>query len=169
MIITLIGMPGSGKSCIGRQIASKLKCKQVDTDHLIEKKYGKTLAELIESLGSDGFRRIEEETLLSIYNNEGENLLLSTGGSAVYSDKGMEYLKSMGKIVYLYCSYETIKNRLGDFSKRGIVLRPGQTLLSLYNERTPLYEKYADITVNCDGTHYSKYQRDAIEAISKVL
>ena len=169
MIITLIGMPGSGKSCIGRQIASKLKCKQVDTDHLIEKKYGKTLSELIESLGSDGFRKIEEETLLSIYNNEGENLLLSTGGSAVYSDKGMEYLKSMGKIVYLYCSYETIKNRLGDFSKRGIILRPGQTLLSLYNERTPLYEKYADITVNCDGTHYSKYQRDAIEAISKVL
>ena len=82
---------------------------------------------------------------------------------------GMEYLKSMGKIVYLYCSYETIKNRLGDFSKRGIVLRPDQTLRSLYNERTPLYEKYADITINCDGTYYSKYQKDAIEAISKLL
>ena len=112
MIITLIGMPGSGKSCIGRQIASKLKCKQVDTDRLIEKKYGATLAQLIDELGSDGFRKIEEEMLLSIYNNEGENLLLSTGGRAVYSEKGMEYLKSKGKIVYLYCSYETIKKRL---------------------------------------------------------
>lgn len=169
MIITLIGMPGSGKSCIGRQIASKLKCKQVDTDRLIEKKYGATLAQLIDELGSDGFRKIEEEMLLSIYNNEGENLLLSTGGSAVYSEKGMEYLKSKGKIVYLYCSYETIKKRLGDFSKRGIVLKPGQTLLSLYNERTPLYKKYADVTVNCDGTYYAKYQKDAIEAISKLL
>ena len=81
----------------------------------------------------------------------------------------MEYLKSKGKIVYLYCSYETIKKRLGDFSKRGIVLKPGQTLLSLYNERTPLYKKYADVTVNCDGTYYAKYQKDAIEAISKLL
>ena len=169
MVITLIGMPGSGKSCLGRQIASKLKCKQVDADHLIEKKYGTTLAELIDRLGTDGFRRVEEEILLSVYNKEGENLLLSTGGSAVYSEKGMEYLKSMGKIVYLYCSYETIKKRLGDFSKRGIVLRPDQTLRSLYNERTPLYEKYADITINCDGTYYSKYQKDAIEAISKLL
>ena len=169
MIITLIGMPGSGKSCIGRQIASKLKCKQVDTDRLIEKKYGMPLSQLIDSLGCDGFRKIEEEMLLSIYNNEGENLLLSTGGSAVYSDRGMQHLKSMGRIVYLYCSYETIVKRLGDFSKRGIVLRPDQTLLSLYEERTPLYEKYADITVNCDGTHYSKYQKDAIQAISKVL
>ena len=169
MIITLIGMPGSGKSCIGRQIASKLKMKQVDTDRLIEKKYGATLSELIDRLGCDGFRKIEEDMLLSIYNREGENLLISTGGSAVYSEKGMEYIKSMGKIVYLYCSYKTIEKRLGDFSKRGIILRPDQTLLSLYNERTPLYEKYADVTVNCDGTYYSKYQRDAIEAISKLL
>ena len=169
MIITLIGMPGSGKSCIGRQIASKLKMKQVDTDHIIEKKYGTSLSELIDRLGCDEFRKIEEEILLSIFNRDGENLLLSTGGSAVYSAKGMEYLKSMGKVVYLYCSYPTIEKRLGDFSKRGIILRPGQTLLSLYEERTPLYEKYADVTVNCDGTYYSKYQRDAIEAISELL
>ncbi len=169
MVITVIGMPGCGKSCLGRAIAGKLKMKQVDTDKLIERRYGKSLATLIQEFGCDGFRKIEEETLLSIFNKEGENLLLSTGGSAIYSEAGIKHLKSLGKLVYLYCSYPTIEARLGDFSKRGIVLRPGQSLRSLYDERCPLYEKYADIKVNCDGTFYSKYQRDAIKAISELL
>jgi len=169
MVITLIGMPGSGKSCLGRSISSKLKMKHVDTDKLIERKLGKKLSLIIDELGSDGFREIEEQTLLSIYNREGENLLLSTGGSAIYSEAGINHLKSLGKIVYLYCSYHTIKSRLGDYSERGIILRAGQSLKSLYTERCFLYEKYADVTINCDGSFYSKYQRDAISVISSLL
>ena len=164
MIITLIGMPGCGKSCMGRALAGKMKMKLVDTDKLIEKKYGKKLQVLIDELGVEEFRKIEEETLLSI---SGENLIVSTGGSAVYSDAGMRYLKSIGKVFYLFCSYETVKERVGDYSKRGIVLKPGQTLLDLYNERVPLYRGYADVTILCDGNAYPQYQSAAIRAIKR--
>ena len=164
MIITLIGMPGCGKSCMGRALAGKMKMKLVDSDRLIEKRYGKKLQALIDEIGVEKFREIEEEVLLSI---KGENLIISTGGSAVYSDAAMKYLKSIGKVFYLYCSYETVKERVGDFSRRGIVLKPGQTLLDLYEERVPLYRSYADVTILCDGNAYPQYQSAAIRAIKR--
>ncbi len=166
MNFTLIGMPGSGKSCLGRILASKLKMKLVDTDKLIEKKHGKKLQTLIDELGVQKFRAIEEEVLSEI---EGDNLMISTGGSAVYSHKGMMHLKSISKVLYLYCSYETILDRLGDFSKRGIVLKPGQTIKGLYFERTPLYKKYSDYTLNCNGKAYSRYQANAIGLLSTLI
>ncbi len=166
MVIVLIGMPACGKSCMGRALSGKLKMKLIDTDKLIMKRKGKKLQELIDELGVDAFRRIEEETLLSI---EGDNLIISTGGSAVYSEAGMKHLKSIGKVFYLYCSFETVNARLGDFSKRGVVLREGQTLLDLYNERIPLYKKYADVTILCDGDSYSQYQGSAIRAAKRFL
>ena len=165
MIFTLIGMPGSGKTCMGRAISSKTKIKLIDSDKLIEKRMGKKLQELIDELGVVKFREIEEETLLSI--DPEYDVILSTGGSAVYSSRAMEYLKQKGKIIYLYCSYKTIEERLGDFTQRGIVFKPGQDLYGLYLERVPLYEKYADITVNCDGRAYPKYQANAVSEIKK--
>ena len=164
MVITIIGMPGCGKSCMGRAIAGKLKMKLVDSDKLIEKKYGKKLQELIDELGTDEFRKIEEEALLSI---EGDNLIVSTGGSAVYSDAGMRHLKALGKVFYLFCSADTIVQRVGDFSKRGIVLKPGQTIKDLFNERAPLYKKYADVTILCDGNAYPQYQSAVIRAVKR--
>ena len=164
MVITIIGMPGCGKSCMGRAIAGKLKMKLVDSDKLIEKKYGKKLQELIDELGTDEFRKIEEEALLSI---EGDNLIVSTGGSAVYSDAGMRHLKELGKVFYLFCSADTIVQRVGDFSKRGIVLNPGQTIKDLFNERAPLYKKYADVTILCDGNAYPQYQSAVIRAVKR--
>ena len=164
MVITFIGMPGSGKSCMGRAMAGKLKMKLIDSDKLIEQRCGKKLQELIDELGVDEFRRIEEETLLSI---TGDNLIISTGGSAVYSDAGMRHLKELGKVFYLFCSYETVRKRIGDFSKRGIVLKPGQTILDLYNERAPLYKKYADVTILCDGEAYPQYQSAVIRAAKR--
>ena len=166
MVITFIGMPGSGKSCMGRAMAGKLKMKLIDSDKLIEKRCGKKLQELIDELGVDEFRRIEEETLLSI---TGDNLIISTGGSAVYSDAGMRHLKELGKVFYLFCSYETVRKRIGDFSKRGIVLKPGQTILDLYNERAPLYKKYADVTILCDGEAYPQYQSAVIRAAKRYM
>ena len=98
MVITFVGMPGCGKSCMGRAIAGKLKMKLIDSDKLIEKRLGKKLQELIDELGVEEFRKIEEETLLSI---EGDNLIISTGGSAIYSEAGMDHLKKIGKVFYL--------------------------------------------------------------------
>lgn len=169
MIFTLIGMPGSGKSCMGRTVSGKMKLKLIDSDKMIEKRVGKRLQDIIDLEGVDEFRRIEEEVLLSIECPEGADAILSTGGSAVYSQRGMEHLKKLGKIIYLYCSPETIIDRIDNFADRGIVLKPGQDLRGLYEERHPLYTKYADITVSCDGKAYTKYQRALISAIDEAL
>ena len=169
MVFTIIGMAGCGKSCMGRALSSRLKIKLIDTDKLIERRMGKPLQTLIDELGVDKFREIETEVLCSVYCKEGEHLIVSTGGSAVYSERGMAHLKSLGRVIYLFCGYETIRKRLGDFSKRGVVLKDGQTLYDLYNERMPLYASYADVTVNCDGEAYPKYQRIAASAIKRIL
>ncbi|MBE6635267.1 MAG: shikimate kinase [Ruminococcaceae bacterium] len=166
MIFTLIGMPGCGKSCMGRVVSKKLGMKNIDSDKLIEAKYGKKLFEIIDEYGTEEFKKIEEDILL---NYDGDNVILSTGGSAVYYPRAMERLRSLGKIVYLYCSYDVIKERLGDFSKRGVVLREGQTLRDLYDERTVLYKKYADIIVDCSGNAYPRYQARVMAAIRGVL
>ena len=166
MIFVLIGMPGCGKSCMGRGISGRLKMKVIDGDRLIERRYGNPLYKLIEENGLDGFKKIEEETLLSI---EDDNVIIAPGGSAVYYDSVMKYFKSRGKIIYLYASLETIRERLGDYSKRGVVLAPDQTLESLYEERCKLYRKYADITINCDGNFYTRYQAITIRKIKAAL
>ncbi len=169
MIFTLIGMPGSGKSCMGRSVSSKMKLTLIDSDKMIEKREGQRLQDIIDERGVEEFRQIEEEVLLSIECPPGVNAILSTGGSAVYSERGMEHLRSLGKVIYLYCSADTIIDRVDNFADRGIVLKPGQDLRGLYDERHPLYSKYADITVSCDGRAYPKYQREIMAAISDVL
>ena len=166
MVITLIGMPGSGKSCMGRGIAGKLKMKLIDVDTVIEERTGKPLHYLIETFGTDEFRRIEEEALLSITE---DNVIISTGGSAVYHDKAMQYYKSRGKLIYLYADIDVLKERLGDFSKRGILFSPGQTFEDLYRERCVLYEKYADLTVDCNGKAYGKYRATLIKKVKELL
>ena len=162
MNVIIIGMPASGKSCMGRTLAKPLKMKYVDTDRIIEHKTGRKLQDIINEDGLDAFKHIEEEILCSV---EGDNLIISTGGSAVYSERAMERFRNMGVVVYLYTSLDTIVTRLGDFSKRGVALRKGQTLESLYTERCALYDKYAHITIDCDGTNYPKYRDRAIVAI----
>ena len=164
MLYTLIGMPASGKSCMGRALASKLKMKLIDTYKLIEKHCGEKLQSIIDRLGIEEFRRIEEEVLTSIEDTDG---IVSTGGSAVYSKKAMEFFRARGKVFYLRCSYKTIEQRIGDFSKRGVVLKPGQDLMGLYKERCPLYERYAHHTVLCDGTAYPRQQAFAIKLIER--
>ncbi|MBR7117226.1 MAG: shikimate kinase [Clostridia bacterium] len=169
MIFTLIGMPGAGKSCMGRSVSGKLKLPLIDSDKLIEKRYGKKLQLILDELGVDEFRRVEEEVLLSLKLPEGEHAILSTGGSAVYSKRAMDYLRTQGKVIYLYCSCKTILERIDNPDDRGIVLKPGQTLTDLYYERKPLYEAASDITVSCDGRAYPRYQRDLMEAIKPYI
>lgn len=165
MVITLIGMPGCGKSSMSRAIAGKLNLKALDADKVIESKTGKKLHEIIDEVGVEGFKKIEEEILISI--NE-DNIILATGGSAVYYEDAMKHFKDIGTVIYLYVSFETMLERLGDYSKRGIAMRPGQTIKDLYEERKSLYEKYADITINCDGTSYTQYRTEVINAINKI-
>ena len=143
--ITLIGMPASGKSSVGVVLAKRLGKKFVDTDIVIQEKYGKLLKELIEEHGDDGFREIEDEVNASL---DVTDSIISPGGSVVYGEKAMKHLKEISVVIYLELSYTAIKSRLGDLRERGITLKEGQTLKDLYLERTPLYAKYADITVN---------------------
>ena len=147
---------------MSKALANKINIKTLDTDRVIEAKVGKKLHEIISEQGLEEFRKIEEETLLTI--NE-QNSLLATGGRAVYYEKAMKRFKEIGVIVYLYVSFETMLERLGDYSKRGLVMRPDQTIKDLYDERTALYEKYADVTVNCDGNDYPKYREDLFKII----
>lgn len=165
-MITLIGMPASGKSCMARHLSKKLGMRMLDGDRLIEKVTGRKLQDIIDEDGLDAFKKIEEEVLLTIND---EDLIVSPGGSAIYYDSVMRHFKEKGIIVYLYASPKTIIYRLGDFSKRGVALKPGQTILDLYNERAPLLEKYADITVNCDGSAYPRYQAEAFKKIKEFL
>lgn len=166
MTITLIGMPAVGKSYMGKAIAKHFGLKLIDGDKVIEKTDGRKLQQIMDEEGLEGFKRIEEETLLTI---ENENIVFTPGGSAVYYPTVMERFKESGIVVYLYASAETIANRAVDFSKRGVVLREGMTMVDLYNERAPLFEKYADITVNCDGINFARYRHEAIEKITKCL
>ena len=146
--IVLIGMPGSGKSTVGVVLAKKMGCRFVDSDLVIQEKYGKLLHELIEENGVEGFWKIENEVNASLML---EGSIIATGGSAVYGREAMEHLRAIGQVVYLKLPYEEVEERLGDLNARGVTLLPGQTLKELYKERAPLYEKYAHVTVDCSG------------------
>lgn len=146
--IVLIGMPGAGKSTVGVVLAKRLGYRFVDSDLVIQERYGKLLHQLIEENGVEGFWKIENEVNASL---DQKQSVIATGGSVVYEEEAMKHLGDIGTVVYLELSYEEIAERLGDLNARGVTLRPGQTLRDLYEERKPLYEKYADMTIQCEG------------------
>lgn len=146
--IILIGMPGAGKSTVGVVLAKKKGCRFLDSDLLIQEKYDALLHELIAEHGTEGFWKIEEEVNVSI---RARRTVIATGGSVIYGPAAMAHFKEIGRIVYLKLSCESIRKRLGDLNERGVTLREGQTLQDLYEERVPLYEKYADIVLDCEG------------------
>ena len=146
--IILIGMPGSGKSTAGVVLAKFIGYDFLDTDLIIQDKTGKLLHELISEHGLDGFLKIEEEINASVNCHKS---VIAPGGSVIYGEKAMEHFKKMGTIVYLKLSYEDVESRLGNLKSRGVALKDGMTLKDLYEERTPYYEKYADIVVDEHG------------------
>ena len=141
-------MPGSGKTTVGTELSEKIGYGYIDSDSVIVAREGKRLNELIEEVGREGFLDIEAKV-----NSElcADRCVIATGGSVIYRETAMEKLKTMGTVVYLQLPYTTIESRLGDLKKRGVALKDGFTLYDLYQERTPLYEKYADIIVPLDG------------------
>lgn len=151
MAITLIGLPSSGKSTLGVLLAKALGYRFVDADLVIQERMGKLLHEIIAESGAEEFIKIENEINQTI---AGDKLIIATGGSAVYGDEAMEHFKSLGRVVYIRIPFEALEKRLGDYSHRGVVIREGKTLRDMYDERIPLYEKYADITVDSTDTMY---------------
>lgn len=145
--IILIGMPGAGKSTVGVVLAKKLGFAFVDSDLVIQEKEGKLLHEIISQRGVDGFWAVEEAVNVSM---EADRTVIATGGSAVYGSRAMEHFQNIGTVVYLKLSFDAISDRLGDLNERGVTLRKGQNLIQLYEERAPLYEKYANITIDCE-------------------
>ena len=148
--VVLIGMPGAGKSTLGVVLAKILGYEFIDADLLIQSKLDKTLQKIIDACGPDGFIEVENEVLCTL---SASRAVIATGGSAVYSDEAMNHLKSIGTVVYLRVSYEELESRLGGLHERGVVMKNGMgmSLADLYEERRPLYEKYADVTIDIDG------------------
>ena len=146
--IILIGMPGCGKSTVGVVLAKALGMDFIDSDLLIQRREGKRLARIIEEMGDDGFRAVENEVNAAI---DVQGCVIATGGSVIYGQEAMAHLRSIGTVVYLQLSYAQVEERLGDLHARGVTVKPGQTLRDLYNERCPMYERHAHVTISCDG------------------
>ena len=143
--VILIGMPGAGKSTVGVVLAKLLNYKFVDSDIVIQQKMKKKLKDIILEQGAECFKKIENKI------NSGLNVkksVIATGGSVVFGKDAMEHFKKIGTVVYLKVSLASLEKRLGDLDKRGVVHKPGETLLDIFNERAPLYEKYADIIID---------------------
>ncbi len=146
--IILIGMPACGKSSIGVILAKTTSMSFVDTDIIIQEREKTKLQNIINKRGMDEFLKAEENALLSV---DFDNTVIATGGSAVYSEKGMEHLKETGTVVYIQLPLYVIKQRLKNIHTRGIAMKPGETLEDLYNYRKPFYEKWADITIESEN------------------
>ncbi len=146
--IILIGMPGAGKSTVGVILAKTIGMNFIDTDLIIQERYNTLLQDMINNKGIDSFLRKEEESILSL---ECNNSVIATGGSVVYSPVSMEHLKKLGKIIYLKLTCEEVVSRINNIKTRGIVIEKGQQLSDVFVQRTPLYEKYCDVIVNCSG------------------
>jgi shikimate kinase len=146
--LILIGMPGSGKSTVGVLLAKCLAVSFLDTDILMQVGEGCNLQEIIAEHGIEGFRNIEERYLLSVAPDCG---VVATGGSAVYSGRAMDHLRSFGPSIFLQVGLDVLKARLGNLDERGVLRMPGQTIDTLFEERSPLYEHYADIIVSTAG------------------
>ena len=159
--VILIGMPGSGKSTCG-VIAAKVMLKNFfDTDLLLQGLEQSRLQDLIDAKGTEYFYEAEERAILSL---NIEATVIATGGSVIYSEKAMKHLKSLGTVIYLHLSYETMLKRINNFTTRGIVVKNGSTLLDMYNERLPLYEKYADKVIHCDNNTVEETVKLIVEA-----
>jgi len=146
--IILIGMPGVGKSTIGVILAKVLGYQFLDADLLIQQQEGKLLKDIIAEVGTDGFIQVENRVNASI---NCDKTIIATGGSVIYGQEAMEHLKEIGTVVYLEVPFSILEKRLSDIKGRGVVLKDGQTLYDLFMERTPLYEKYADVRVSEEG------------------
>lgn len=162
--IILIGMPGSGKSTCGVLTAKALLKNFFDTDLLLQGLEERALQEIINTDGTDYFLSAEEKCILSLNINA---TVIATGGSVVYSQKGMEHLKKSGRVIYLHLGYDEMCDRIKNITTRGVVLKNGSSLRDMYNERLPLYKKYADITIDCNNNTVEQTVQMIVNAVNE--
>lgn len=160
--ITMIGMPSSGKSTIGVLLAKRLGFSFVDVDIVIQEKEGRLLKEIIAEEGMDGFLEVENRINAEL---DVRLSVIAPGGSVIYGEEAMRHLKEISEVVYLKMGYEEMERRIGNVVDRGVALKPGFTLRDLYNERVPLYEKYADIVIDEAG----KTPGDTVDELRRVI
>jgi len=160
--IILIGMPGAGKSTLGVVLAKVLGYDFLDSDLLIQKKEKKRLPDIIAEYGIDYFICIENEVNQSIVTR---NTVIATGGSVIYGKEAMQHLQTLGRVIYLKLSLNDLKKRLGNLEGRGVIMKDGHTLEDLFKERRPLYEKYADLTVDLSGRNLEESLQIVLNAL----
>ncbi len=163
--IILIGMPGAGKSTLGVLLARAMNYRFMDTDLLIQEREGKLLCEIIEENGLDGFLEIEGDVNAGI---ETERTVIAPGGSAIYSEKAMRHFEEIGTIVYLHVPVTELSKRLGDLKRRGVVLKEGQSLETLYEERRVYYERYAQVTVDVTKAEIGDVLADMVQKLKEM-
>ncbi len=161
--IILIGMPGAGKSTMGVILAKVMGYRFLDADLLIQEQEKRLLREIIEQEGQEGFIEVENRVNASICT---ENTIIATGGSVIYGAEAMKHLRSIGTVIYIRLSYQTVSERLGNIRQRGVVLKEGQTLYSLYQERCPLYQKYAHLTIDAEGMDTEQLMETILEQLN---
>lgn len=164
--VILIGMPGAGKSTIGVLLAKSMGYNFLDTDLIIQSQQKKKLQEIIDEEGIDAFLKCEERALMSI---DFDCTVVATGGSAIFSERGMEHLKNGGICVYLAVSEQELVKRLSNIKTRGIACRKGETVAEIIEERRAYYEKYADVTINCENATAEQTVEKIIESISGLI
>ena len=162
--IILIGMPGSGKSTCGVLAAKALLKNFFDTDLLFQGLEEKRLQNIIDDDGIEYFLSAEERAILSL---DISATVVATGGSVVYSDKSMEHLKKSGKVIYLHLSYDTMVDRIKNITTRGVVVKEGDSLEDMYNERLPMYQKWADVVINCDNNTVEQTVQMIVNAVNE--
>ncbi|MGO4698196.1 shikimate kinase [Paenibacillus sp. 2TAB26] len=164
MNIVLLGMSGAGKSTLGVLLAKALGMDFIDTDLVIQQQEGRLLQEIIDHDGIVKFMEIEEKIVSEL---KLKNCVISTGGSVIYSNKAMNALKQVGQIVYLHVPYEEIQKRLINITTRGIVMKKGNSLKDVYEERLPLYMKYSDKTFDCSNKDIERCVSEIIESMQE--
>ena len=160
--IVIIGMPGAGKSTMGVILAKTLGRNFIDTDIVAQETTGRLLQEIIDEEGTGAFLKTEEKTILSLHCH---HAVIATGGSVVFSGKAMKHLKKDGVVIYLKISFGEMVRRVSNITTRGIVLAAGQSLREMYDQRVPLYEKYADITIDCSDNDFEKCIGNVIDEL----
>ncbi|WP_413847559.1 shikimate kinase [Desulfobacula sp.] len=160
--IVLIGMPAVGKSTVGNLLAQNIGFEFLDSDDLIQSKEQKTLSQIIFEKGLDRFLQIEERHVAGI---RCQNHVIATGGSVVYSQKAMGHLGEISRIIYLSIQLDMLLTRLSDIKSRGVAVRPGQKIVDLYKERTPLYDKYCDIKIDCRSMTAEQVVEQAVTSL----
>ena len=161
--IVLIGMPGAGKSTVGVLLAKAMNYQFMDTDITIQNENGKKLYEIIAEKGIDEFLKIENDVLSQV---EADKTVIATGGSAVYGEEAMKHLAEIGHIVYIKLSCQEIIRRVSNIKTRGIAMKKGKTIFDIYEERVPLYEKYAEIIVDAENTNIEECVELVVDAVS---